>query len=70
MQLLGVVRPAPGALVVLLGTSSGNGSGVGKAGDGRRLLSAACKLPKTITHDERLLGGIFLLLQYAAVVRG
>ena len=27
MKLLGVVRPTPGALVVLLGTSSGDGSG-------------------------------------------
>ena len=66
---LSVVRPTPGALVVLLGTSSnGDGSSVGvvvagKAGDGRRLLSAACKLPKKMTHSERLLGGIFLLMQ-------
>ena len=53
---IGVVRPTPGALVVLLGTSGGDGSGgrcwERKAGDGRRLLPAACKLPKTMTHDE------------------
>jgi hypothetical protein len=63
-------------LVVLRGTSNGNGPSTGrhcregKAGEvgevesGRRLLPAAAKLPRTKTHDEGSFTGFPLLMAH------